>query len=167
MCDYSLASLRSRLAEEGERLVVYRFATGSLGFASPAELKTLKNQRSGWRALFQPKQEACAVCLPPGARLQLHDVPRRFQAIFGIGADEEVTFTQRSAEAGRYRDGIRLRNHQEILLQRLIEGQSATVLSLGGSEAEPEDFRGTHSSPRRFGASPAAREDAKIFSTRG
>ena len=44
MCDYSLASLRNRLAEEAEGLALYRFATGSLGFASPAELKT---QRSG------------------------------------------------------------------------------------------------------------------------
>jgi hypothetical protein len=133
------------LAEEGEPLVVYRFATGSLGFASPAELNSLKTHRSGWRALFQPRQEACAVCIPPGARLQLHAIPRRFQAIFGIGAEEQVTFVQRSVEAGRYRDGIRFKNHQEILLQRLIEGQSATVLSLGGSEAEPAGARETYS----------------------
>ena len=31
MCDYSLATLQTRLAVEGEELVVYRFPTGSIG----------------------------------------------------------------------------------------------------------------------------------------
>ena len=35
MCDYSLAGLPSRLAVEGEQLVVHRFPTGTLGLASP------------------------------------------------------------------------------------------------------------------------------------
>ena len=34
MCDYSLAGLRTRLAVEGEELVVYRFPTGSIGLTS-------------------------------------------------------------------------------------------------------------------------------------
>jgi hypothetical protein len=33
-------------------------------------------------------------------------------------------------DAGTHRDGIRFGNNQEILLQRLAEGLSATVLSL-------------------------------------
>jgi len=36
ICDYSLASLRTRLAVEGEELFVYRFPTASLGLTSPA-----------------------------------------------------------------------------------------------------------------------------------
>lgn len=132
MCDYSLAALRTRLAEEGEGLVLYRFATGSLGFASPAELKA---QRSGWRSWFSRNQEPCAVCIPPGARLLLRDIPKRLQAIFGLSSSEEVVFVQRSADAWQYRDGVRFKNHQEILLQRLLEGQGATVLALS-SEAD-------------------------------
>lgn len=34
MCDYSLAHFRSRLAVEGEPLVVHRFPSGSRGLAS-------------------------------------------------------------------------------------------------------------------------------------
>jgi hypothetical protein len=36
MCDYSLYSIQTRLAVEGEDLVVHRFATGSLGLTAPA-----------------------------------------------------------------------------------------------------------------------------------
>jgi hypothetical protein len=43
---------------------------------------------------------------------------------------ETVEFIQTSADAGRHRDGVRFSNGQEILLQRLAEGQRATVLSL-------------------------------------
>jgi hypothetical protein len=42
---------------------------------------------------------------------------------------------QRSADAWRYQDGVRFKNHQEILLQRLIEVQGATVLSLASEAA--------------------------------
>jgi hypothetical protein len=40
MCDYSLTTLSSRPAQEGERLLVCRFPTGSIGLASPVDLKT-------------------------------------------------------------------------------------------------------------------------------
>jgi hypothetical protein len=33
MCDYSLSHFPNRLAVAGEELVVYRFNTGTLGFA--------------------------------------------------------------------------------------------------------------------------------------
>ena len=39
MCDYSLMAVPNRLAQEGEELVTHRFPTGSLGLASPANLK--------------------------------------------------------------------------------------------------------------------------------
>jgi len=39
MCDYSLMAVPNRLAQEGEELVAHRFPTGSLGLASPADLK--------------------------------------------------------------------------------------------------------------------------------
>ena len=143
MCDYSLAAMQTRLAVEGEELTVYRFPSGSLGMTSPAELERCKPELRGWRSWFNPRQAPCAVCIPPGARLLLLDIPKRLQQQRGVGPIEEVTFIQTSATAGRHRDGIRFRNNQDILLQHLAEGQRAVVLSLALDEnipAEPEVY---------------------------
>jgi len=138
MCDYSLAEVRSRLAVEGEDLTVYRFPTGTLGFTAPAELEQRPEMR-GWRSWFSLRQVPCAVCIPPGARLVLRDIPARLQSSLGIGAEEEVVFTQLGMDAGRHRDAIRFRNNRELLLQRLAEGQRARVVSLGGDTAVVEE----------------------------
>jgi hypothetical protein len=73
MCDYSLAGIPNRLAVEGEELVVHRFPTNSMGLASPCA------SVSWWSAKQNP-----AVCVPPGARLILHDVPERLQHLEDI-----------------------------------------------------------------------------------
>ncbi|HEX5081775.1 MAG TPA: hypothetical protein VFY40_07010, partial [Blastocatellia bacterium] len=39
-----------------------------------------------------------AVCIPPGARLSLQDLPERLQREFDVGPNEEVTFTQLTAQ---------------------------------------------------------------------
>jgi len=134
MCDYSLAALRSRLAAQGEDLVIYRFPTGSLGLTTPAELEMYKPEFHGWWSSFDASQVPCAVCIPHGASLMLRDIPDRLRQKLGIGSEEEVTFIQLSAEEGRHRDGVRFGNGQEILLQRLAEGQRARVISLESSE---------------------------------
>ncbi|HEY7339200.1 MAG TPA: hypothetical protein VH639_30205 [Bryobacteraceae bacterium] len=140
MCDYSLAAMQTRLAVEGEELSVYRFPSGSLGLTSPAELERCKPELRGWRSWFNPRQAPCAVCIPPGARLLLFDIPKRLQQQRGLGPSEQVTFIQTNATPGRHRDGVRFRNNQEILLQHLAEGQRVVVLSLASSEdnAPPE-----------------------------
>jgi hypothetical protein len=132
MCDYSLHALRTRLAVEGEELLVYRFPTGSLGMTSPSELEMhgVDLYHAGWHPHFNPKESACAVCIPPGARLLLRDIPERLRGQLGLRQAETVEFIQTSAAAWRHRDGVRFSNGQEILLQRLAEGQRATVLSL-------------------------------------
>jgi hypothetical protein len=130
MCDYSLAEVRTRLATEGEDLTVYRFPTGTLGFTSPAELEQ-RSELRGWRSWFSPRQVPCAVCIPPGAQLVLRDIPARLQSGLGLGLEEEVVFVQTGMDAGRHRDAVRFRNNQELLLQRLAEGQRARVVSLG------------------------------------
>ena len=89
MCDYSLAGIPSRLAVEGEQLVVHRFPTGSLGLASPCA--------SASKQWF-PKQTP-AVCVPPGARLLLKEIPKCLQREIGVGPAEEVIFVQLSATA--------------------------------------------------------------------
>jgi len=128
MCDYSLAGIPSRLAAEKELLTVYRFSTSALGLTSP--------ERCRWR--FWSKQTP-AVCVPPGARLLLRDIPKDLQRQFHVDATEEVTFVQLSAEAYQYRDAVQFRNGREVLLQRLRCGQRLEVLSLCSSESREED----------------------------
>ena len=111
MCDYSLYSLRNRLATEREELVVHRFETGSVGLASPSDLTT-------------------AVCIPPGARLVLRDIPERLKTDFELRSDEEVVFEQRSLDAHVHRDVVRFGNGRQLTLQRLQEGQRVDVTSL-------------------------------------
>jgi hypothetical protein len=144
MCDYSLMAVPNRLAQEGEDLVAHRFPTGSLGLASPDELKPAMAikppaKRGLWRAVqefFNPSRSkpVCAVCIPPGARLRLQDIPTRLQHEFGIGPVEDVTFTQISAAAHTYRDAVRFLNGREIRLQELREGQRVRVLDLSAAE---------------------------------
>jgi hypothetical protein len=138
MCDYSLAEVRTRLALEGEDLTVYRFPTGTLGFTSPAELQHRPELR-GWRSWFSVRQVPCAVCIPPGAQLMLRDIPARLQSSLGLGMEEEVVFVQVGMDAGRHRDAVRFRNNQELLLQRLAEGQRACVVSMGGDTVAVEE----------------------------
>lgn len=140
MCDYSLMAVPNRLAREGEDLVAHRFPTGSLGLASPADLKQateprLPCRKSFWRRMAEffdpPRTEPVpAVCIPPGARLQLQDIPARMQQELAVGPAEEVTFTQISAAVNSYRDAVRFRNGREVRLQELREGQRVKVLDL-------------------------------------
>jgi len=134
----------NRLAREGEELVIHRFPTGSLGLASPRDVKCSANTRSttrksAWarlREFFNPPvvQPVAAVCIPPGARLQLQDIPIRLQHEAGVGPVAEVTFTQITAAAHSYRDAVRFHNGREIRLQEIREGQLVKVLDLSGAE---------------------------------
>ena len=140
MCDYSLMAVPNRLAREGEELVAHRFPTGSLGLASPVDIHRALVLRAGatgslWRNIrefFDPPRAASvpAVCIPPGARLKLLDIPARMQHDLGLGPVEEVTFTQISAVVNSYRDAVRFANGHETRLQNLREGQRVRVLSL-------------------------------------
>ena len=143
MCDYSLMAVPNRLAQEGEELVMHRFPTGSLGLASLPDLKRSAcppaAPRTFWNVLvsfFNPPQidPVCAVCIPPGARLKLHDLPVRLQRTFDAATDETVTFTQLSAAAHSYRDAFRFPGGGVIRLQELNEGLRVTVLDLSLAE---------------------------------
>ena len=144
MCDYSLMGVPNRLATEQEDLVAHRFPTGSMGLASPADIKRLAQPATGrprsiWMAIkefFNPPDLApvAAVCIPPGARLWLRDIPERTQSEVHVGAEEEVTFTQTGAAAHTYRDAVRFANGLTIRLQELKEGQRVRVLDLSLAE---------------------------------
>ena len=144
MCDYSLMSVPNRLAREGEELIAHRFLTGAIGLASPSELaprvEAEPQRKTFWtilKSLFAPAEgdQVCAVCVPPGARLELRDIPQAMQQELGIEAVEQVTFTQISPAAYSYRDAVRFRNGRELLLQHLHEGQQFMVLELSLPDA--------------------------------
>ena len=143
MCDYSLHLFPNRLGVEGEELVVHRFGGASLGLASPSDLPVPQSAtpcgvRSRWarikswfqRPLWEAEKRVPAVCVPPGSRLILQDIPKTLQRELGVDETEHVTFTQISAEVNTYRDAIRFRNGRQLLLQRLREGQRIAIVSL-------------------------------------
>jgi len=155
MCDYSLHRYPNRLAVEGEDLIAYRFGGASRGLASPADVgghiaatccEAARRKFWSWAGLKEwfkaqrPEREADqripAVCVPPGARLLLRDIPKRSQRELGVSETEEVIFAQTTAEVNTYRDAIEFKNGRRMLLQTLCEGQRATVLSLGPTEAD-------------------------------
>jgi hypothetical protein len=124
MCDYSLAGIPNRLAVEGEELVVHRFPTGPIGLASPC----------GSGSRWWSAKEIPAVCIPPGAQLILHDVPKRLQHSLAVGPVEEATFVQLSATPYQFRDAVRFSNGREIRLQELSEGMVVLVLKMSSPE---------------------------------
>lgn len=155
MCDYSLQGVPNRLAVEGEELITYRFLTGSVGLATPADIAAAKRpkpqercRRSWWSALKQwldpviELDRVPAVCIPPGAHLFMNHIPEMLRLKCALHAVEDVTFVQLSADANRYRDGIQFRNGRQVLLQEIAEGVHFEVLSLAasqqGTEAEPQ-----------------------------
>jgi len=147
MCDYSLHAHSTRLAQQGEKLVVHAFPGGSLGLAARSDLLSSICQASGnafqkvWNGLVNwfiapAHSDVPAVCIPPGAQLKVTGISRRLQKDLGVGPDEEVTFDQISAEAYMHRDCIRFPNGRTILLQRLQPGQEVEVLNLRPERAE-------------------------------
>jgi hypothetical protein len=141
MCDYSLASIPNRLAVEGEQLVTFRFITGSIGLIS--------GDAPLWRLWFKQPPAVC-VCVPPGARLLLRDIPKDLQRQLDVQATEEVAFVQLSAEEYRYRDAVRFRNGRVVLLQRLKCGQRVKVLSLCCADSRDEEHQRREEEYRRI-----------------
>ena len=149
MCDYSLMSVPNRLAQDGEDLVTHRFPSGSIGLVSQSDLRANTDPMPGlrrrfWLALKEAfagcaTSSVPAVCIPPGARLLLQDIPEHLQHEIGVGAAEPVVFTQITAAPHSYRDSVRFGNGHEILLQRLSEGQRVRVLTLGTEDAAASD----------------------------
>lgn len=144
MCDYSLMGIPNRLATEGEELVAYKFPTGTMGLASPTDLRKCFEVKPTGRIGFwgyvremlgtPMKPIVPAVCIPPGARLIFENIPDDLQRVFGVGPTASVIFTQITANANRHRDAVRFDNGREVLLQELAEGQRVLVLDLSSAE---------------------------------
>jgi len=162
MCDYSLMTFPNRLANEGETLVTHKFSTGSIGFVSPMDLcapvpvrppcvnVSLWGKVRGWFAAPPARPAIPAVCIPPGARLRVQSVPVNIQRVFKAEPGDDVLFTEITATWGQFRDGLRVREKEEILLQSLGEGLEVQVIDLASSQEVPQREEYTYSlDPRR------------------
>src|SRR5215468_3556782 len=162
MCDYSLHQYRNRLALGGETLVIYRFPSSTLGLASPADLQAIADEKACrrrprfWLAIVDffsapVGEKVPAVCVPPGAQLRLRDIPERLRRKLSVRDEEEVVFTQLSAEANKHRDAVRFRSGREVLLQELEQGQRVFVISTFLPDETPETpERGKFAPPTHY-----------------
>jgi len=84
-----------------------------------------------------------AVCIPPGARLLIRDIPAKLQQECGFqDGVKEAVFTQVTAVVNTFRDAVRFQNGVEVLLQRFDEGQRVRVLDLSLAEEKETGLRG-------------------------
>ena len=125
MCDYSLMAVPESMARQNEELVTHRFPTGSLGLASPDDVRRSTEPRPAgrktlWRKITKPRSTrrpaVCAVCVAPGTRLMVTEIPARLRQQCGLDGQEEAVFTQISANVHQYRDAIRFVGGREVQL---------------------------------------------------
>jgi hypothetical protein len=145
MCDYSLYAIPNRLAEDGEQVVLHRFGTGSIGFASihdvpqqsRAPVSTWRSLRSALKTFLLPRMSPSvpAVCMPPGTCLAVSKVPDEVKRVHGLHSGDMVTVTEITSHSYSYRDGLVLPNGKCVLLQELPEGIEALVLFTALEEA--------------------------------
>jgi hypothetical protein len=133
MCDYSLEGYRTRLAKKHENLTAYPFPSCTVGFLNADGHQQIKESGANDELL-------CAICIPPGARLLLTDIPLHTREAFGVPEAGLVTFTLTSIEPRRHRDGVRFEDGTVVSLQELA-GARAQVLSLDSEEQTSLDER--------------------------
>jgi len=136
--DTGTSAARIPFAQASDHGALLVKGSGALGLTSP--------KTGHW--LLWSKQTA--VCVPPGARLLLSDIPKTLQQQFGVEATEEATFVQLSAEAYEYRDAVQFGNGREVLLQCLRFGQHVDVLSLCSCESREEEHQRQEEEYRRI-----------------
>ena len=116
MCDYSLAHVRSRPANVGDKLVTRDFGTGTRGFA----------------AAHDP---GLAVCVMPGTELAFTgDVVCLPYVLLGWKAKttnhQTAIFRHVNKDKLAHHDSFEFPDGRTELLTLLCEGQEATVLQL-------------------------------------
>jgi len=127
MCDYSLEAYQSRPAEEGEKLTLERFPSGSQGFTTGSSCDL-------------------AVCVPAETHLLLEGIGETVRQACGVGAVEEVVMTRLEA-AGPYKDAVRFSNGTEISLQRFERGLTAVIVAFPQTRSEPADVAAQPAAP--------------------
>ena len=126
MCDYSLHSVKSRSAKDGDKLTTRNFGTGTRGFAAPEDVTT-------------------AVCVLPGTELAFAKEPACTASGFlGWGAKtihhKTAIFRQINKDIPhRHHDALEFPDGEIVLLTELCEGQEATVLQLPAQPTAPAE----------------------------
>ena len=121
-------------------LVSGRIGGARVGLGSSKKTRRRVQRHGLWPKLkqfFNPPDVPVipAVCIPPGARLLVRDIPAGLQRECGFQKDMgEAVFTQITAAVNTFRDAVRFQNGSEVLLQRFAEGQRVRVLTLASAE---------------------------------
>ena len=122
----------SRLAVEGEPLVIHRFRDGSTGIVAGTDVKRDPPPRhSFWMRLMQRLRASsdppfvAAVHVPNGAYIILKDIPSAIQQRYGIDEEEGAIVVTDSGH-----DILRFSNGSQLPIQALREGSPLEVLSL-------------------------------------
>lgn len=133
MCDYSLHAVDTRPAQVGDKLQSTSFANCfTRGFAAEGEPNV-------------------AVCLRPGTELSFdrdveidHGFGRLLPSLgFGKIGHRVARFRQINTDRlDTHHDALEFPNGRIVLITRLCEGQTATVLQLPPSEHPAHDERG-------------------------
>jgi hypothetical protein len=111
MCDYSLELYRSRPAVEGERYILRRFPSGTMGFTAERDCET-------------------AVCLPADAELRLEGIGEAIRQAYAVQPAEVAVMTRMDGTAFSHRDAVRFSNGREVLLQGLNAGIVASLVEV-------------------------------------
>ena len=118
MCDYSLASVRSRPAKVGDKLTTRDFGTGTRGFAAAEDT-------------------VVAVCILPGTELAFSSpvtvtLPRFLAGwkVEELGHATAIFRQVNKDEPRKHHDALEFPDGRIVLLTQLCEGQEATVLQL-------------------------------------
>jgi len=117
MCDYSLQSVKSRLAKIADELTVRDFGTGTRGFAAS-------------------ENPGMAVCVLPGTELAFAHEVRRLSIRLWPWHNQVIKhkiaiFRQiNKNKLVAHHDALEFPDGQIVLLTSLSEGQQATVLQL-------------------------------------
>jgi hypothetical protein len=146
-------AIPNRLAVSGEELIVHRFEVESVGLASASDLRRRQECSNARRHGFWSRLKEFlnpldihsipAVCIPPGARLLIRDIPAKLQHECGFQKEvAQAVFTQITAAVNTFRDAVRFQNGVEVLLQRLDEGQRVRVLDLSSAEEQETEPTG-------------------------
>src|SRR5271157_1679959 len=126
MCDYSLHSVKSRPAKVGDKLTTRDFGTGTRGFAASED-------------------PSVAVCVLPGTELAFAQEVKRLRDKLWPWHDRVIKhktaiFRQlNKEEMAAHHDALEFPDGQIVLLTRLSEGQSATVLQLPAAPRTVEE----------------------------
>ncbi len=129
MCDYSLQNVQSRPAAVGDKLVTYKFPFGTAGFAESIKSDGCVPSR---------QMAAVAVCVLPGTEIAFTDPVAILEA---PGESYMRVFKQTPHKVARFRqinkdnpnthhDALELPDGTLVLLNHVVENQSATVLQL-------------------------------------